>query len=80
MSEEIKLPNNIKIGYSILAEIKKLRQDLHWLLQTQAGSPGRIFDENGCSCAHFRDVVRSEQWECPLHGKVKRVGAWKEPE
>ena len=70
----------MSIQNAILNELKAMRRDLHWLLQQQTGGGyrERIFDENGCSCAHYRDTG-SEQWECPLHGTVKKTGEWVEP-
>ena len=70
MSEEVR---------RLIDEIKEMRKDMHWLLQARKGPEGRIYNESGCACGYFLEFG-SEQWECPLHGTVKRTGAWKEPE
>ena len=62
----------ITIMTDIHYQILNMRRDLHGLLQPQgAGYRPNIFNEDGCSCEHFRGL-NPEAWECPVHGRVKR--------
>jgi hypothetical protein len=67
MSEETEVKELLR---ALITEIKAMRRDLHWHKWSATGqSP--IWDENGCTCEHFRKT-EFDAWECPLHGRVER--------